>query len=87
MSEIILFSLKNCEKCFQIKELIKYKDEIKIFTYPHELSDWTKEQLDEVKNYDVFNDLQLTAPILLVNGKKVIGYLRIRKYLQDNKYI
>ncbi len=87
MSEIILFSLKNCEKCFQIKELIKDKNEIKIFTYPHELSDWTKEQLDEVKNYDVFNDLQVTAPILLADGKKFIGYLRIRKYLQDNKYI
>jgi len=87
MVEKILFSLENCEKCFQIKEMIKHNDDIKIITYPHDLSAWNKDQLDEVKSYDVFNDLQVTAPILLVDDKKFIGYLRIRKYLQDNKYI
>ena len=87
MAEIILFSLENCEKCFQIKELIKNNGDIMIKTYPNNLNNWTKEQLDEVKNYDVYGDLQITAPILWVDGKKFIGYLRIRKYLQDNKYI
>jgi len=87
MSEKILFSLENCEKCQQIKELIKDKNDIKIITYPHQIDYWTKEQFDEVNRYNVFDDLKITAPILWVDGKKFIGYLRIRKYLQDNKYI
>jgi len=28
--------------------------------------------------------LKITAPILWVDGEKTIGYLRIRKWLQDN---
>jgi len=87
MSNTILFSLENCEKCLQIKELIKNNDHIRIITYPHYLDNWTKDQIDEAKKHDVFNDIQITAPILWVDGKKFIGYLRIRKYLQDNKYI
>lgn len=87
MDKTILFSLEKCEKCQQIKELIKDRSDIRIVTYPHFIDDWTKEQIDEAKNYDVFNDLLITAPILLVDEKKFVGYLRIRKYLQDNKYI
>jgi len=87
MDKTILFSLENCEKCLQIKEIIKNKNDIRIITYPHNKENWSKEQLDEAKNHDVLNDLQITAPILWVDGKKFIGYLRIRKYLQDNKYI
>jgi len=87
MDKTILFSLENCEKCLQIKELVQNINEIRIITYPHEINGWTKEQINEAKNHDVFNDLQITAPILWIDGKKFIGYLRIRKYLQDNKYI
>jgi hypothetical protein len=87
MEKKILFSLEKCEKCQQIKELIKAGNDIKIVTYPHFIDDWTKEQIDEAKNHNIFNDILITAPILLVDGKKFIGYLRIRKYLQDNKYI
>lgn len=87
MDKTILFSLENCEKCLQIKELIGNTNDIEIFTFPHSLDNWTKDQLDKAKNHDVFNDLQITAPILWVDGKKFIGYLRIRKYLQDNKYL
>ena len=87
MDKTILFSLENCEKCLQIKELIGNTNGIEIFTFPHNLDNWTKDQLDEAKNHDVFSDLQITAPILWVDGKKFIGYLRIRKYLQDNGYI
>ena len=87
MDRTILFSLENCEKCFKVKELIRNRDDIKIVTYPHHIDSWSKEQIDEAKNYDIFNDLQITAPILWVDGKKFIGYLRIRKYFQDNKYI
>ena len=84
MTEKILFSLQNCMKCTQTKELLTDRDDIRIVTYPHELSDWSKEQLNEAKTYEVFEDLQKTAPILWLNNEKKIGYLRIRKWLQDN---
>jgi len=85
MSEKILFSLENCEKCMQIKELIKDKNDIKIVTFPHNINDWTDNQLNDAESHNVFDDLQITAPILWINGAKIIGYLRIRKWLQDNK--
>jgi len=84
MSEIILFSLENCMKCTQTKELLTKRDNIKIVTYPHEMSDWNDDQLNEAKSHNVFEDLQRTAPILWIDGEKKVGYLRIRKWLQDN---
>ncbi len=84
MVEKILFSLENCTKCTQTKELLLNRDDVKIVTYPHEITDWSEEQLDEAKSHDVFEELQKTAPILWVDGEKKIGYLRIRKWLQDN---
>ena len=86
MSEKILFSLKNCLKCTQTKELLEGRDDIKIITYPHEFNSWSNEELNEAKSYDVLEDLQKTAPILWVDGEKIIGYLRIRKWLQDEQY-
>ena len=85
MSENILFSLENCTKCTQTKELLEGKENIEIVTFPHDISDWTDEQLSNAKSHDVFEDLQKTAPVLWLDGKKFIGYLRIRKWLQDNK--
>ena len=87
MTEKILFSLENCPKCIQIKDLIKDNKDIKIITYPHFVDSWSQQQLFEAKNHNIFDDLLITAPILLVDGKKFIGYLRIRKWLQENKYI
>jgi glutaredoxin len=85
MTEKILFSLENCVKCMQTKELITDRTDIKIVTFPHTINDWTNDQLNDAKSYNVFEDLQQTAPILWVDGVKLIGYLRIRKWLQDNK--
>jgi glutaredoxin len=85
MIEKILFSLENCVKCMQTKELLNNRDDIKIITYPHDVNNWNDEQLNDAKSYDVFKDLQITAPVLWVNGEKIIGYLRIRKWIQDNK--
>ena len=84
MVEKFLFSLENCIKCMQTKELLEDRDDIKIVTFPHDIDDWSGEQLNNAKFYDVFEDLQKTAPILWINGEKKIGYLRIRKWLQDN---
>lgn len=85
MSEKILFSLENCVKCVQTKELLTDRSDIKIVTYPHDINEWDQNQLNEAKSHDVFEDLQKTAPILWVDGEKQVGYLRIRKWLQDNK--
>ena len=84
MVEKILFSLENCVKCMQTKELLVDRDDITIVTYPHDITDWNDEQMNDAKSHDVFEDLQITAPILWVNGEKKVGYLRIRKWLQDN---
>jgi glutaredoxin len=85
MTEKILFSLENCPKCMQTKELMTEKDDINIITYPHDIDQWSEDQLKEAKSHNVFEDLQITAPILWIDGKKLVGYLRIRKWLQDNK--
>ena len=85
MEEKILFSLENCPKCTQTKELIEGRDDIKVETYPHEIENWSDEQLKNSKSYEVFEDLKITAPILWADGEKIVGYLRIRKWLQDNK--
>jgi len=85
MSKAILFSLEQCPKCYQTKELITNKDDIEIVTYPHDINEWDDQELEQAKAHDVFDDLQTTAPILWIDGEKKIGYLRIRKWLQDNK--
>jgi len=63
----ILFSLEDCPKCYQIKELLINRNDIKIVTYPHEINNWNENQLKEAKTHEVFDDLQITAPILWVN--------------------
>jgi len=85
MRKPILFSLENCVKCNQTKELLVGRDDVEIITYPHDISKWNEEELEQAKSHDVFKDLQRTAPILWLDGEKKIGYLRIRKWLQDNK--
>ena len=84
MSEKILFSLEHCIKCEQTKQLLHNRDDIKIITLPHEISKWDGDQMNLIKDYLVLEDLQKTAPVLWVNGEKHLGYLRIRKWLQDN---
>ena len=84
MAEKILFSLEKCIKCMQTKELLEGRDDIEIVTFPHDINDWSNEQLNYAKSYGVFEELQKTAPILWVDGEKKVGYLRIRKWLQDN---
>ena len=83
MTDKILFSLEKCMKCNETKKLISDREDIKIITYPHDFNDWSDAQINEAKSHDVFEELQRTAPIMWVNGEKIVGYLRIRKWLQD----
>ena len=84
MAKAILFSLEHCMKCLETKELIGGRNDIEIVTFPHDLNQWREEDLRLAKSYDVFEDLQKTAPILWLDGEKKVGYLRIRKWVQDS---
>jgi len=78
-----LFSLEQCIKCQETKELLQGREDIEIVTFPHELNQWLEQDVLLAKSHNVFEDLQKTAPILWLNGEKKIGYLRIRKWIQD----
>ena len=71
-------------KCQETKELLAGRNDIDIVTFPHDLSRWNDKDLTLAKSHDVFEDLQKTAPILWLDGEKKVGYLRIRKWLQDS---
>jgi hypothetical protein len=79
----ILFSLEQCMKCQETKELIAGRSDIDIVTFPHDLNQWRDEDFALAKTHDVFEDLQKTAPVLWLDGEKKVGYLRIRKWIQD----
>jgi len=85
MNKPILFSIEQCVKCMQTKELMTDRDDVEIVTFPHDINEWSDEELEKAKAHDVFDDLQKTAPILWLDGDKKIGYLRIRKWLQDTQ--
>jgi len=85
MNKPILFSLEQCVKCMQTKELLVERDDVEIVTFPHDIKEWNNEELIQAKAHGVFDDLQKTAPILWLDGEKKIGYLRIRKWLQDTQ--
>jgi len=85
MNDKILFSLEECMKCEQTKQLIKDRDDITVITLPHNISDWDEQQTNMTKEHMVFDELLKTAPVLWVDGEKHLGYLRIRKWIQDNK--
>lgn len=79
----ILFSLEQCTKCDGIKELLSGLD-IEVVTYPHDLNEWTMEQIDYADEYNVFEELKKTAPILVLSDEeRLVGYLRIRKWIEN----
>ncbi len=84
MNEQILFSLEHCQKCEQTKELLQHRDDIKYITLSHDVSQWNEQEKELVNHYNVLQDLERTAPILWVNGEKKIGFLQIKKWLQDH---
>ncbi len=83
MTKPILFSLEHCPKCDQTKHLLATRTDIDIITFPHDLSAWTSQDRQFAETHDVLEDLKITAPILWKDGEKTIGYLRIKKWLQD----
>jgi len=78
---IILFCLSPCYKCDQIKEQIT-DESIIIVNLSHNFSEWKELQKKLVKQYNVLEDLKITAPILVLEDKtKLVGQLRIQRWL------
>jgi hypothetical protein len=54
-------------------------------TFPHELDKWSGIQKTFVEKFGLMDDLKTTAPIFIDGvGKKLVGFLRIKKWIQDN---
>ena len=85
MSKTILFSLENCSKCEQTKRLINNKNDITFITLSHDVSQWSEEEKTLVQKYDVIHDLERTAPVLWHQGKKLIGYLQIKQWFNQQQ--
>ena len=85
MTEKILFSLENCIKCNQTKQLLSETTDGRIIQLPHNYADWSEEEKEIIQSYNIMEDLQRTAPILLEDGEKYIGFLRIKKWIQDTR--
>jgi hypothetical protein len=85
VSRPILFSLEQCVKCQQTKDLLSDRSDVQVFTFPHEFSEWSDDDVALAKKHEVFDDLQRTAPILWKDNEKIVGYLRIRKWVQDSE--
>jgi len=46
MNKPILFSLEQCVKCVQTKELMTDRDDVEIVTFPHDINEWSDEELE-----------------------------------------
>ena len=86
-SKPVLFSLEQCIKCQQTKDLLGDRTDVQMVTFPHDLSAWSDEEVLIAQEHKVLEELQRTAPILWLDGQKIVGFLRIRKWLQDSKVL
>ncbi len=84
MNKPILFSLENCKRCEYVKKHLSEGVDIEIKTYPHDLKEWSPDQLAEAAYYEVLSDLQRTAPVLLLpDGKKLTSVIDIKNFLSN----
>ncbi|KAA0006927.1 MAG: hypothetical protein FE037_03995 [Thermoplasmata archaeon] len=86
MNRPILFSLENCKRCEYVKKHLPEGVDIEIKTYPHDVKEWSSDQLAEAAYYEVLSDLQRTAPILLLpDGRKLTSVIDIKNFLSNIK--
>lgn len=80
----ILFSLEDCMKCQQTKKILQEADlDFALIVLPHDISKWSPEQKELAETHNVLEDLSQTAPVLWDQGDKHLGYLRIKKWIQN----
>jgi len=82
----ILFTLTHCPKCEAVKGYLR-KVDYSWYSLPHDFKDWQEFDIKTVKEYGIFEDIQENAPILIVGDKKIIGQLRIKKWVQDEGFV
>jgi hypothetical protein len=59
-----------------------------VITFPHNFVNWSSEQIILAKKSGILVDLTITAPILVLeDGTKIIGQLRIERWLKDEKIL
>jgi hypothetical protein len=82
----ILFCLENCEKCETVKEYFKNKKDIsvKVHTFPKDYQQWNDNQKKISEEYNVLEDLQVTAPVLVVPDQcRLVGQLKIKQWINN----
>lgn len=86
MKKPILFTLSQCLKCEEAK---KYLDgiDIDVVQFPNTFGQWSEFEKNIAEKYDVLEDLKRTAPILVTEEGKVVGQLRIKKWVNDHEKI
>ena len=81
----MLVCLEKCTKCDQAKELMNKRTDVMIITLPHELDKWSDIQKTFFEKFKLMEDIKTTAPIFIDSeGKRLLGFLRIKKWVQDN---
>jgi len=86
MKKPILFTLAQCIKCEEAKRYLEGVD-IDVIQFPNTFGQWSSFEKDIAEKYGVLDDLKRTAPILVTENEKVVGQLRIKKWVNDNEEI
>jgi len=84
--KLMLFTLPNCDKCKLAQEYLKGVDYM-VYLLPKSYKDWKHFDIDIIKKYDIMDDIQTTAPILVVpeTKEKFVGLLRIKRWVDGSK--
>lgn len=82
----ILFSLKGCTKCDMAKEYLNEQDiEFKEMVLSPIISDWTETEKAILEECDAVTDLSKTAPVMYYDGKRYLGYLKIKRWADERR--
>lgn len=82
----ILFSLKGCTKCNMAKEyLVENGIEFKEMKLSHTIADWSEPEKAILEECDVITALSRTAPVMYYDGKKYLGYLKIKRWVDERR--
>ena len=82
----ILFTLPNCDKCELTREYLKDTD-YGLYPLPKDLKKWLGADKEIVEKYGIMEDIQRTAPILVIpeTKEKFVGLLRIKRWVDGNR--